>query len=221
MSDQKRYKRQVAVHTSLSDIQEGSYTKEGGWEPSYVVLASGSHASRVNVFGVIIAKDDEGKSLMLDDTSARMRVAWFEDNPRFSSLHVGDAVVVIGRPREFQNEKYIVPEIIRSITNHGWLTVRKAELGSRMQHAKGPAAGAKNDNEALAIVEDVVSDTPTAPNTYDALIDYIRTHDTGSGVETAHIITQSGIPRSESLILALLKEGEIFEVRPGRVRVLE
>ena len=45
--------------------------------------------------------------------------------------------------------------------------------------------------------------------------------DNGDGADTEDIITSANMDNTEDIIKSLLEEGEIFEVRPGKLKVLE
>ena len=52
------------------------------------------------------------------------------------------------------------------------------------------------------------------------IIEIIEQKDSGDGVGVDEIILESGIENCEKIINNLLEEGEIFEIRPGTVKVL-
>jgi len=54
----------------------------------------------------------------------------------------------------------------------------------------------------------------------DNLLNTIRNLDKGDGVDIEELLKLKG-ENSESLISTLLKEGELFELKPGRIKVLE
>lgn len=203
----EKAKRQVAHIVKIKDILSGKYTKEyGEWAPNYV-LVEGNQVSRVNMMGAVIAADQETKILVINDGSGSIAVRSFEDWGY--KADVGDIVVVIGRPREFNDERYIVPEIIKKIDDNRWVELRKAELMLR-----GLSSGPKNEDpiESETAVADIDDD-------YSKVFKTIREADNGDGADTQEVISKSG--GSEAMIRNLLKEGEIFEIRPGRLKILE
>jgi molecular chaperone DnaK (HSP70) len=52
-------------------------------------------------------------------------------------------------------------------------------------------------------------------------MEYIRKKDEGTGVEIEDIVKNSKVPSTEEIIESMLKEGEIFENLPGKVKILE
>ena len=49
----------------------------------------------------------------------------------------------------------------------------------------------------------------------------IRNMDTGDGVAFEDVIEKSKNPDTEKIINTLLANGDVFEIRPGRLKVLE
>jgi len=125
-------KRQIAYKARIADLINGGYVKEEGWTPNYIITKQGKHISRINLIGTVISKTEEGseyQSLVVDDGSGTISLRLFEKNDNVKNIEIGDVVLLIGRPREYGSEKYIVPEIIKKINNKKWIDVRKIELG--------------------------------------------------------------------------------------------
>ncbi len=198
-------KRQVAYKVRIKDLLEGDYVKEEGWMPNFIRILDGTKVSRANVLGVVVLKTDESnhKTILIDDGSGRLPVRSFENHDIFNEVNIGDVVLVIGRPREF-GEKYLVPEIVKKVHDKAWVEVRKLEL--RRPEVK--------------IEEEEVIAAP-ASNPIDKIFSLIKAEDTGSGVDVEEIIKKSNVSEAEKIIRTLLEEGEIFELRPGRIKILE
>ena len=131
MADNDASKRQVAYKVRIADILNNRYIKEEGWLPNYVSVGD-MKVSRANLLGVIVskaaqegAKDVASYDFILDDGSGRISLRFFES---VQPLDVGDMVIVIGRPREFGTERYVVPEIVKKVTDPKWVELRKLEL---------------------------------------------------------------------------------------------
>ena len=124
--------RQVAVKLRIVDVLGGQYIKEEGWTPNYVLTADGRKASRVNLLGTVISApitDMNYRSVTIDDGSRNISVRSFDEADPFQGLNIGDIVFIIGRPRQYGAEIYIMPEIIKKVENKAWIEVRKMELG--------------------------------------------------------------------------------------------
>src|SRR3989338_4303368 len=129
-----KQQRQVAVICCVKDILEGEYKREEGWLPNYILTKSNYKVSRTNIIGVVIEVNlfEPGKNsysqIILDDGSGRISARLFEEFDKLRGINVSNIVLVIGRPREFGNEKYLLLEIIKKIDDKRWADVRKLEL---------------------------------------------------------------------------------------------
>lgn len=201
---EKQQKRQVAYKVSAKDIVDGEYVKEEGWMPNYIRLIDGTKVSRINILGTIVLKQDEQnyKSALIDDGTGKLSVRTFDKYELFDNFNIGDVVVIIGRPREF-GEKYIDPEIIKKVEDVNWIGVRKLEL----------------KKDAPVVTEEAVDKVVGSPT--DKIFGLIKDADKGSGVDVEEIIKKSEISNAENIIRGLLEEGEIFELKPGIIKILE
>ncbi|MBI4439811.1 hypothetical protein HY638_02465 [Candidatus Woesearchaeota archaeon] len=195
----EQFKRHVAHKVSVNQVASAKYVKEEDqWAPSYLLI-SNSKVSRANIMGIVVAV--EGNSIIIDDGTGRITVRNFDSSFVFG-CEVGDSVAVIGRPRDFNGERYIAPEIVSKV-DRKWLEVRKLEIPPAME-------------ETEEIVSEVIEDDPAAK-----ICQLIRSLDRGDGVEVERVLSESNIESCEKIISNLLKEGELFEIKPGRVKVLE
>ena len=105
------YKRLVAKKVWVNDIITGEYIKKSGWEPSYFITQYGN-ISRINIIGFIVST--EQNSFILDDGTGNISIRFFDSAPNIE-LSTGDLAIVIGRPRRWNNDTYIVPEIVKKV----------------------------------------------------------------------------------------------------------
>ena len=49
----------------------------------------------------------------------------------------------------------------------------------------------------------------------------IKEVDAGQGADTQEIITKLNVEDAESIITKLLEQGEVFEIKPGKLKILE
>lgn len=222
--------RQTAFKIRISDLLSGKYNSPGGWEPSYISV-DGVNVSRANIIGVVVAKQSSemagNESIMLDDGSGRISVRSFEQRD-FSSIKVGDLVMLIGRPKEYGDEVYIVPEIIKALSDRRWVDVRKAELGilnKKSEDAQTCGKVAMKETgpienrffEDKAETEDIEKDTESPT---EKILSMIKGMDKGDGADFGEVIKNSKVEDAETRISDLLKNGEIFELRPGKLKIL-
>ncbi len=205
MADEPK-KRQVARKLWIRDVLNGTYVKEEGFKPNYVLLQDNSRAARVNLLGVVVSTGAEGlPTLVLDDGSARISIRAFEPSVQMSTVQVGDVILMIGRPRQFGTEMYVLPEIVRKITDLGWLEVRKCELSAII--SRHPSQQPQNTTEE--VVDESFGLTEN-------VLGAIRSLDVGPGADTQAVIEQIGVRDAEKTIHLLLKNGDISEVSHGK-----
>jgi RPA family protein len=125
----EQYERQAAVKVKIKEIKEGSYVVEEGWKPNYLLTKRGEKIFRVNLMGVVLDKEERETitSLVLDDGSGKISVRSFEEVKNLKEVEMGGGVLVIGKIREFNDEKYVSPEIIKKVDSC-WLKIRRLEL---------------------------------------------------------------------------------------------
>ena len=248
-------KRQVAKLVHLKDINDGSYVKQEGWEPNYVRTTFGEDLFRVNVVGVIVEAPLQIEGLTqfsctFDDGTGKMELRAFEELVVDGNLDVGTPVLVIGKPREYNNVYYILPEIIRPIEK-AWVDFRKKELdildawrdeyrthaeresvpkttepGEPSEKQQGTETVVKENtvefNSADEHFDDVDEglelDDPEEKSATPMLLELIDTLDDGDGVSVADL--DAKVDDAEEKVTRLLLHGEIYEIKPGRVKVL-
>ena len=104
------------------------------YEPFRLVSRSGIIAGKVMVWGVVVHKyeSESGKfsELTLDDFTETISVrAFLEKTEALSGFSVGDIVRVLGKPRQKDNEIFLVPDSIKRISV-------QEELVERLENAK-------------------------------------------------------------------------------------
>ena len=214
-------KRQIACKARIADLINGNYIKEEGWTPNYIITKQGKHISRINLIGTVISKGNDGQdyqSLIIDDGSGNISLRAFEKSESINNTEIGDVIIVIGRPREYGSEKYIVPEIIKKINNNKWINVRKIEL--EIEDLKTAELPVK---ERKVIIEDVEPKEQTKDiiNNSQRVYEAVKALDSGQGVDIGDIIKKTGIKEADEIIKKFLMEGEMFEIRPGKIKILE
>lgn len=197
--------RQVAAFAYIKELLDGVYEQKEGWEPNILHCARGK-LSRVNIVGVLLR---EGSQLLLDDGSGQISIRLFDEIPGADSP-TGSVVQVIGRPREYQDSLYVVAEIIKPLSAE-WVEVRKTQLGS-VQDFEKPEIVKKPSSEQKAQPVD---------NKAEHLISIITGLDEGEGAFVEDVLEESELGEvAEQILNQLLLDGEVFEVKPGIVKVL-
>ena len=205
---EEQFKRHIAYKLRIKDITIGKPIIDGE-RFSFLELGN-KRIVRVNVMGNIIDRyQSEGESkyisLTLDDGSGQIRLKIFGDDvEKFKDIVQGQTVLIIGLLRNFNNEIYISPEIIREL-DPKYLLVRKLE------NEKDQAKNAKPlEQNQITVLKDKI-------------LEIIKKSENNGGAETDSIIMNLKENSPEIInqeIKRLLEEGIIFEPRPGKVRWL-
>ena len=244
-------KRHIAYKVQIKDILQGDYVRGEGWDPSFITVRD-IRVSRIDIIASVIDKsspDESSSTILIDDGNDQIHCRAFEPSEQMQMINVGDIVHIIGRPRDFNGERYILPEIMKKVEDILWVMARKKELillagilapddiSDIVKISSDTKKEGRNSKIASEIVsEEVISDSPLdsgkaavaeeKANSHlktpqQQVIDMIRQMDSGKGVDMDELISSARIDRGEAVIDHLLKEGEIFEIMPGKLKVLE
>ncbi len=212
---QETRKRQTAHKVWIADLVNGTYVKTAGeWEPNYVSVR-GTPTSRVNIIGIITGKElqETQATIKVDDGSATIEAkAWQEDIPKIADKNIGDIVIVIGKVREFNNKKQVNIEIIRKL-EPSWLKLRKEELTKEFGQVQEPKA---TPEPAAPAAEGPVEEADARKLIMQAIEDL----DQEDGADFFKIVEQTKLDEElvDTTVQTLLREGEIFEIKPGKLR---
>ena len=215
--------RQTAYKVRIRDILTSPYYKEGGeWDPPYVIIQD-KKISRVNLIATVVEKlfsDDGTGSLLLDDGSGVIKVrTWEGDVTLFKEVVNGDLALVIGKIRQYNGETHITPEMVRVLQEREWAKVRKLELEREFP---------SSEEKKVVIVQSASSYTQPfiqqpVLSTQHALRQKILMF-IGKQEEVRYddIVLSSGVTADETsrTINELLKEGEIYQSRPGFLKII-
>jgi RecG-like helicase len=199
-------RRQIAYKLRIGDLSKGKPMNDG---ERFGFLELGSkRIVRVNIVANIVEKYDseDGRfsSITLDDATGQLRARVFgEDIKKFKILELGNTIIIIGTLRQFNQEVYVNPEIVK-ISEPSYLLVRKLEL----EKERSLIPITKEKHELVAV--------------QDQIIDMIKKAEIDGGIDKERLIME--ISASPDLIneeiQKLLEEGIVYEPRPGRVRFL-
>ena len=200
------FDRQTAYKIPIKEILQSEYVKQDGWDPNYILDSFGRKVSKVNIIGVVASKNDSlnFKSISIDDGSGTIEVRSFSEEDPFKDINIGDVVLVIGKPRAFGNEKYLIGEIIKK-TSKEQLKIRHLELEVLSKKAKvEESKKSTRSDEVFKIIKDLDEKEGSA--------------DINKVIKTAE---EKGINNGEEIIKNLLENGDIFEISPGQLKVIE
>lgn len=274
---ESQVKREVAYKVRIAQLHMGGYIKQDGWLPNYVQMEDGRRVSRVNIIGTVIEANIDTEfsqdTIVLDDGSASIEVRDFE-GVYLKKIQKGNIVLLVGKVKEYNGLKYIIPEIVKELGEPKWVIYRNLEHelfnathkidseylekydsassnSTASTHAdKSPISHdeamieeddlsmesnvndsddsddykpkfknemADNSLTTDQLVEQVAGDGEDSPHM--KVIAFIRENDDGSGC-AVELINEK-IQQADTIIEDLLKDGEVFEIRPGILKVLE
>src|SRR3989338_3715909 len=223
-------KRNVAYKAWIATLLSGNYIKGAGQFESGYINVKDNKVSRVNLVGSIIDKYQWNNYLgvSLDDGSGVILLkSWNEDVNLFNGFEIGDLVLVVGKIKEYNNSIYVSPEIARKLDNPLWLKVRKLELIKEYGEVErvetvaniNPGSSHEDDYVSNAIEEKVQSSSNNS--TREILLSLIENLDSGMGADIDQVLEKSGLgDNGQKIIKDLIKEGEVFELQVGRLRVM-
>lgn len=227
MAKLKTPERQIAYKVWISDIVNSNYIKQEGWNPNYVELDS-KKIARVNIISTVVGKfiseDGNYGTITLDDSTDTIRVKAFgSDVPKISEISIGMLIRFIGKVKKYNDEIYLSPEIIREIEDPNWILVRKLELPTPKsisdEEVKEDTISSKEDEAENIETSEESEETDMNLN----IIDAIKSLDTNEGADMEKVLDKIGLDKDEGkkFLFGLLKRGEIYEPKKGKLRVLD
>ena len=202
--ENKQYKRNIAYKLRIGDILAGKLVLEA--EKFKQLELGDKHVVKINLVANVTDKyiqDGEKKfgSITLDDATGQIKIKVFGDDiEKFSKISQGDTLLVIGLIRSWNNECYIVPEIIKNKSPE-YLIIRKLEV-----EASQPKM---IDKEKIAELKDKI-------------LSMIKEAEKFNGIDVEKLILDlkehPDVINNE--IKKLLEDGLIYEPRPGKIRYL-
>ena len=212
--------RQTACKLWISNLIKGKYHKEEGEFGLNYVLINDKKIARVNLIAtfVDIYKNDAENYIiaLLDDGFGSVRCKnWNEDLNLYKNVGIGNVVLVIGKVREQNGEIYIVPEILKVIDSI-WAKVRNSEL--KKKYGEPEKIEFNADVKEPEIVEEIVS----SESDRQRILSLIERNDSLDGIDYDDLILKSGLKEEivKDIINDLIKQGEIFEPKSGRLKIL-
>jgi len=205
-------KREIAHKIKIGDLLRGQQIfQENQGQNKWLkhVELGNKNLVRINLIANVVDKfESDGPTkfatVTLDDGSGQIRARLFgEDIKKFSEITQGDTIIIIGMLRSYNQELYIMPEIIKK-QDTKYLLIRKLEIEKLSTPL--PTDNEKNTIKVLK----------------DEIIEMIKNAESSEGIEKENIILK--IKSEPNLITQeiqkLLEEGIIYEPKPGRVRYL-
>lgn len=212
--------RSTAAKLWIKDIVQGKFVKgEQRFEPNVVVTPLNESVSRVRILGTVVSRftSEDGKyaTITLDDTTETIAVRTFREGVELlQEVKPGDIVDVIGKVKEYEEERYINPETVWRIEDPNWELVRKLELAlkERALREKASIPTSAAAQETGATETEKVTITPSA-----------MAQETGA-IETKSVVKEESIEikkESPTEIKPEVEEEVVSEGEDPKMRVLE
>ena len=212
--------RLIAHKLWLNSLKENNFVvRIGEFESSYVLL-NDKRVVRVNIIANVVSKfnseDGNYASITIDDSSAEIRLkTWKEDTKILDNINPGDIVLVIGKLRKYNNEIYILPEIVKKVSINEEL-LRKLELIKLY--------GLPKELEIIEEPEPKIDYEEISFNSNDLrnkILDLIERYEDRLGIALEEIKMElhAGLDDLNKVLEELLKEGQIYEIK-GKYRLL-
>ena len=222
--------RQTAYKLWIANILSSPYTKSAGeFSPNYITF-NNIQITRVNLIGNVVetftSEDKSHASVTIDDGSSTIRVKSFKDDIKIiNELSLGDLIMVIGKIKEYNDEVYILPEIVKKLTNLIWGKVRRLEL---LKHVGEPPSVVIRpvrtekpieDAPVLPAVQIQTIPEPSSEISQQILSSIGKSED---GISVDNILISLHLTREEveKSILELLKNNDIYQNKPGHYKIL-
>lgn len=211
------FKRETANKLRIGDLikSKAVYQEAEGMNRKLdFVEINGKSVRRINIIGIVIDKfKSEGErifgSITLDDGSGQVRARLFgEECNKFDEFTQGDTVLIIGLLRAYNEEVYIIPEIMKK-QDPRYLLIRKLEIDKMTPKQMSTEQKTEAKEEVKAIRDDIIS--------------VIKSYEDQEGINKEDI--QKAFSESKPEIVTkeiqkLMEDGIIYEPKPGRVRYL-
>ena len=207
-------KRQTAYKVWIKDIHSAQNQIDATSGLPFFLM-HGKNLVRVNFIASIIDLFVSGTygSFVVDDGSAQIRLkVWGDDLILLEGKGIGDLVLVIGRVAEFNDERYVRPEIVRLISQD-WALLRRIELIKEYGIPQ---------KEEKVLLEKEDHSSPEVEPSLAAREMILVTIERQEEVSEQELFTACALPK-EKVITALydlLKEGEIFSPKKGYYRLV-
>ncbi|MHA1577866.1 MAG: OB-fold nucleic acid binding domain-containing protein [Candidatus Thorarchaeota archaeon] len=219
----------TAIRASIADIIKGEYSSDDGHK---VISPFGIELKRVMIVGHIVGQytgKDNFASITIDDGTETIQAkVWDQSVPLLQKLEEGVLAVVVGKIREYNEEVYLVPEIVRPLSDPNFLTLH--QLG-RYYHLLKNGSAQSTDSQTLEDhFDDAASPTPETPETTEPpsglngrILKFIKENDTSEGVQLGDIadhFAEQGVEKSDIniIVMDLVETGMIYEQRVGVYR---
>ena len=225
MEPKSNYQRSPSTQLTIQDILGGEYIQDESNTTNHLLTTDKKKVVYANLIGNILRKEVVGTitNFWVDDGTGQIILRFFEDHKKARELKVGDIVLVIGKPRVYNDEKYISPEIVSKV-DPLWLKIRSLKLPIKeTKKTIVPISQTLPDtSEKLEQEEEIVDEEKDKKELLpmEKIARLIKELDRGQGALIESVLEQSPLTDTEQILKRMLENGEIFQNSPGKVKVL-
>ena len=239
-------RRMPAIKTDIKNINAGKFSKGvKEFDPNYVVTENKRKISRARISGVVIDKNisEDGRygTLTIDDGEDSIRLRVFDSTSLIENIELGTFIDAIGKVKEYNGEKYIIPENIHALEEK-FKELRKLEIKKDKEDWERIKKIISEKKSECADIEELkkimknefgideyevdsvlVTDEPSQEKSKDDIVlEIIDNSNDVDGCEYSTIIEKSGLPEEEiePIINRFLEHGICFEPKPGKLKRL-
>lgn len=212
--------RLIAYKLWLSNLKEENFVQRvGEFESSYVLL-NNKQITRINIIADVVSKfnseDGNYVTVTIDDGSAQVRIkTWREDTRILNNISHGDIILLIGKIKKYNDEVYILPEIVKKVSPNEEL-LRRLELIK--EYGLPETENIHQEKEQEAVYEEISFSSNDLRN---QLLNLIEKYEEKLGISLEEIKQELHVNLLEinKVLEELVKEGQIYEVK-GKYRLL-
>lgn len=221
--------RQTAYKLWIAEIVDADYIRgEGEWQPNYLDI-KGIKVARVNVIGTITEvftnMTEDYATITLEDGTAKVAVRAFKEDVKLvANLKIGDSLIVIGRPKQYQNEIYLVPEIVKKLENPAWMKVRKLELTQTRGNVQQKQSITPLETTSREVREELIAANSLLQGNEEIRQKILNLLEKQGelGMDIDMLMQSAALEEetAEKIIEELIKEGEVYMSRPGVLKII-
>ncbi|MBY8997334.1 MAG: hypothetical protein KGD60_06365 [Candidatus Thorarchaeota archaeon] len=219
----------TAVRASISDITNGSFSDDNG---PHVVSPFGVELRRVVIVGFVVNKfyregDDAGKkrfeSITMDDGTDTIGVkVWGEEDASIlEGVKESILALVIGKVRQYNEEVYLIPEIVRELTDPNFMSLHLMERYKAVLNRSGISLP-DTEEQQQELLPTTPSKTVSGKLAND-IIAYVRLEAPPEGIPLKDIMAYfekkgQDSDKVQTKVFNLVAEGVLNEVSIGQFR---
>jgi len=212
-----KFKRQTAYKLWIKNIL--SSTQKLTNEGMRYFQVDDKEVVRVNLIAVVINRYDNDAGnysvVTVDDGSGQIRIKAWEDDVKFlNHIDLGNVVLVVARLFESNGEIFLRPEIVKAIGDE-WAMVRKLELEKQFGKVI-------HTDKILAVTEEKVEEKIEPSIVAREKVYHFVEKAPEKGIEISELVKKTELKEAdvEKAIEELLREGEIYNPKPGFVKLV-